>query len=602
MARENADMFRIALAERVRGIPFHGPDAWPILAIALLTALSGYRAQLVDRSYGDFTGCHGCLNASVVASDAIVLVALLAAIGLARCGLPRALRLAIAASATACVGWYFADIVVFRLLAQRLLVGDVLHFSGDGAHMLGVLAPWLGQREGAAALGAMALACVAAWRAIARPRPQARATHWLLAAVPFLVLGAQMPRAEYVHALAYQNVWQVNREVDPSRPYSAEFRRLHAAPPPLALECEPGLARTPSIVLVVVESLSAYHSKLFSGLRDDTPHLDALAREGVYARAFHANGFSTEGGLIALLTGAVPIPTAGRFGSTMAFTRVADNFHRWLATQGYLTAFFTSGDLELGRRREWLREIGIAYAEGADHPYYRGMPRGAFGAAADSALVDRFLAWHERERRPGPFMATLLTVGTHPPFVIPGHGVVGEDEAMREADRQVARLAEALRARRFFDDGILVVVGDHRAMTPIPTQERTALGHAAEVRVVAFALGRTGGAAGELRGNFQQIDLIPSLRHMVARQSCRDEWQGRFLGVDPDPASYVVHSDPLRRNEVAVVEGARDYRIRLDGDETRFIGGPPRAQAEALLMRVNSERMARMAELRTKDR
>lgn len=571
-------------------------DAWPLLAVALLAGLCGYRARLVDATYGAYTGCHGCLNTSVIADDALVLGIFLGALALARWRVPRAARIVLATGMLAGVLLYVTDIVVFRLLTQRVLFADVLHFSGDLGRLMTVVAPWLEQREGAMAAAAMVLACVATWRSFASPPARAHAAHWVIAAVPVLLAGFELPRAEYIHQAAYLNVWKVNHEVDPSRAYSEGFHRLHGKAPPALVDCERGLAERPSIVLVVVESLSAYHSALFSGLRNDTPNLDALARQGTYARSFFANGFSTEGGLIALLTGQVPIPTAGRSGSTMAFTAVKDDFHRWLASKGYRTAFFTTGDLGMGRRRQWLDAIGIEYAEGADHPFYRGMPRATFDAAADAALVDRFLGWYDRERPRGPFMATLLTVGTHPPFTLPGRGVVGDDETMREADRQVARLAATLRERHFFDNGLMIVVGDHRAMTPIPREERRALGSAAEVRVMAFALGKTGLPPGEIHGNFQQLDLIPSLQHLLAHRSCRDEWQGRFLGPGPDPADYVVHSDPMKRNELTLIEGAREYQILLDGDDTRFVGERPHARADELLQRVNYERMSRMSE------
>lgn len=571
-------------------------DAWPLLAVALLAGLSGWRAQLVDASYGSFTGCHGCLNASVVADDALMLAVFLTAIALARAPIPRFARVILAAAVLGGVILFAADIVVFRLLTQRLLFSDIVHFSADSARFATVVAPWLEQREGMAALAAMLATLLATWRSLASPSAGAHAAHWVIAAFPVLLAGMQLPRAEYIHQVAYLNVWHVNREVDPSRPYSEGFHRLHATAPAPILECEQGLAKSPSIVLAVVESLSAYHSALFSGLRNDTPRLDALAREGTYLRSFHANGFSTDTGLIALLTGQVPIPTAGRSGSAMAFTAVKDDFHRWLASNGYRTAFFTTGDLRMGRRAQWLKALGIEHAEGAEHPFYRGMPRATFNAAHDGALVDRFTDWYDHERAGKPFMATLLTVGTHPPFVLPGRGVVGEDETVREADRQVARLEAQLRERGFFDNGVMIVVGDHRAMTPIPREERHALGEEAEVRVMAIALGKTGLPPGELRGNFQQVDLIPSLQHLVGRRNCRDEWQGRFLGPDPDPADYVVHLDPLRRNQLTLLQGSREYRIQLDGDDTRYVGERPRAHADALLQRVNYERMSRMAE------
>jgi phosphoglycerol transferase MdoB-like AlkP superfamily enzyme len=586
-------------AARVRRLARLGErDLWPLAAVVVLAALIGWRAQLVDRTYGDFTGCHGCLNASVAASDALLLAAFVAAVALARLDLPRIVRLACACMVLAGIALFGLDLVVFRLVTQRLLVSDLLHFSRDAGHLASVATPWLAQREGAITIAGIATACIAAWRSIAAAPRAARPGQWMVAAAAVFVAGTQVPHAEYLHEVAYLNVWQVNHRVDPSREYTERFHALHPAPPAPMLECEAGLGERTSVLLVVVESLSAYHSALFSGLNDDTPLLDALARTGTFSRAFHANGFSTEGGLIALLTGYVPIPTAGRFGSEMAFTEVRDDFHRWLVRNGYTTAFFTTGDLDMGRRGRWLHAIGIGHMEGADHPFYNAMPRGTFGAAADSALADRFLDWYDRERGKHPFMATLLTVGMHPPFVKPGVGVVGEREMVRDADRAVARLAAQLRARNFFDDGVMLVVGDHRAMTPIPHEERAALGSAAEVRVVGFAIGKTGLPPGELQGNFQQVDVIPSLRHLIAHRSCRDEWQGRFLGERPDPAVHVVHSDPLRRDELTVIDGEREFRIRLDGDDTRFVGPhPPPAQADALLQRVNHERMSRMPEL-----
>ncbi|HWH42101.1 MAG TPA: sulfatase-like hydrolase/transferase [Usitatibacter sp.] len=571
------------------------PEPWALATLAIFIAMSTYRAHLVDKVYGEYTGCNGCLDASVLASDALVAGLFLAALAICRCLRWRALRLAGAMLGTLAVAAYFADIVIFRLLSHRLLLVDVIHFSGDASRMSTVLLAWLRHSEGLAVAAAGLGGSIAAFAALAGPAAPSRGARWALCALALLAAGMVTPRAEYIHELAYYNLLQVNAEVDPSRPYSERFWQQHASPPPQPLECEEGLHAHPSIVLVVVESLSAYHSKLFSGLNDYTPRLDALARTGSYVRAFHANGFSTEGGLIALLTGRVPIPTAGRFGSQMAFTQVEHDFHRWLAQRGYATEFFTTGDLDLVDRRKWLDAIGIQHAEGADHPYYRGLPRGAFGAAGDAALVDRFLQWYGRERGAGPFMATLLTVGSHPPFVSPGHGIVGEAAAIREADRQVARLADALRERGFFRDGVMVVVGDHRAMTPIPKHERLVLGPAAEVRVMEMAIGATGLPPGEVHGNFQQIDLIPSLRHLVANRTCRDEWQGRFLGPAPDAPVYVVHSDPLRRNELTVIDESREYRLRLDGDDTRFVDTPPPA-ARALVARVNYERMSRMAE------
>jgi phosphoglycerol transferase MdoB-like AlkP superfamily enzyme len=403
-------------------------------------------------------------------------------------------------------------------------------------------------------------------------------------------------QAEYIHDYAFKNLLQVNLEADPGRAYSAAAWKHAASASGLATQCEAGLSQRPSVIVLVVESLSTYHSHLLSGLHDDTPNLDRLAQAASYFPDFRANGYSTEGGLIALLTGRAPIPTAGRLGSAMAFVDVEGDFHRRLREHGYRSLFFTSGRLDFGERDRWLAAIGIEYAEGADHPFYAGMARGPFDAASDGALFDRFLQWHARAGAQ-PFMATILTVSTHPPYV-GADGRPDEAQRFREVDRQIARFAGALGARGFFRAGVMVIVGDHRAMTPISDVEQRRLGDA-EVRVPAVILGSSGLARGAIAGNMQQTDLIPSLAHLMFERSCRNEWQGRFLGENPQPARYVVHADPMRRNHVIAVEGNARYTLALDGDDTHWRTAPPRPQdADRLREEVNRERMSRMVEFR----
>lgn len=574
----------------------------PVLCAALaclgLAWLSFYRARLVDAAYGQYMGCEGCLDLTIWANDAFLLSGFTAVLALSRFTSRRLVRLVLAALALAAILFYAMDVLVFRLLSHRLLMFDVRRFAGDASLLATVARPLLSQAHGWIALaGIVAIPPAVTFAILLGPRSLAHALGWIALTAGLLAFAEEVPRPQFLHQVAVTNVWQVNQWVDPTRPYSEEFWRQSRLTPAHAVSCGPGLDRDMSVIVVVVESLSAYHSKLFSGLNDYTPNLDRLAREGTYFSHFQANEYSTQGGLIALLTGFVPFPPAGSFISTMAYTQVDGDFHRWLLTEGYHTAFFTSGDLTVGMRDRWLRAIGIQRAEGAEHPFYDGMKRGSFGAADDGALVDRFLQWHAAERRPGPFMATLLTVATHPPFFSPQTGRMDEGASFREVDRQLARLVDTLESRGFFDNGVLLVMGDHRAMTPIPVAEQVRLGPSAPARVPMVALGKTGLPRGEWAAPMQQTDVIPSLRHLIGDRSCRNEWQGRFLGDKPGAARYVVRIDPSRRNEVVFAEGNAEYRLELDGDDTRWATAPPRLEdADRLRNQVNRERMARMSE------
>ncbi|HZZ91643.1 MAG TPA: LTA synthase family protein [Usitatibacter sp.] len=575
-------------------------SGWMLPALAIVIALMGYRVHLVDAAYGRYTGCLGCLDASVWANDGYLGAAFVAMFALSRLTGQRLVRAVLAAIVAGSAIAYGLDVLVFRLLAQRLLTVDLLHYGGEGSNLVSVLEPLLSHAEGCLLLaGIVAMAGFAAIAILSgAPRRDAAAV-WGVVCVGILAASSGVHRPVYVHPEALRNVVQVNLGADPSRPYGHDMWLALQRRPAPERSCAAGIDRDVPVILLVVESLSAYHSKLFSGLGDDTPNLDRLARANTYFPGFNANGFSTEGGLIALLTGHVPLPTAGRSGSVLAFTDVEGDFHRELRREGYLTAFFTTGDLHFGERARWLPAIGIQHMEGAEQPFYAGMPRGPFDAASDAALFDRFLQWYDDERPARAFMATLLTVQTHPPYVAK-NGESDEDARFREADRQIGRFVDALVKRGYFREGLLLISGDHRAMTPLDAHEEAVMGAGAAMRVPLVAIGPSAFVPhGRQPGRFQQADLIPSLTWLIGDRTCRAEWQGRFLGASPQPARYAINPDPQQRNRVSVLEGPSEYRMLLDGDDTRWLAAPPSAAAAAeLLDHVNRERVSRMAEFR----
>ncbi|MFY2763906.1 LTA synthase family protein [Arenimonas sp. MALMAid1274] len=548
------------------------------LAALLLLALSGYRAWQVDRSLGAYLDCDRCLVVPVIGQDLWLLFALLSAFLLARWLGTRVLAWMLGLGAAALMLAFVVDVGVQRLLSRRLLWEDLQRYGGEAAANASVLWPFLRTPEGAA-FGVAGLALVlAAGLAVARaaraPRRQGRGA-WLAATGLVLALAWLPGRTWYLNTLGYENVLAINRGNGMARPYGpATLQRLKDTAPPAPV-CEAGLQRQASVIVVVVESLSLRHSRLFSGLPDDlTPGLDALAQRGSWFPDFYANGFSTEGGLIALMTGHAPL-SGIRYGTTMLFTQVHGDFHRRLAARGHRTHFFTTGDLQFTGRERWLRAIGVEAMEGDKHPAYDGLPRGAFNAASDAALFDRVLQWYDHERGPAPFMATVLTVGMHPPFVARDGGDGGEAAAVRKADAAIAEFARALDQRGYFRDNLLVVVGDHRMMAPVRRDELQRFGPAAMVRVPAFVVGASGLPPGPVPGEFQQVDLVPSLQYLLDARSCRSPLQGRMLGADPQAAPALVLADPMRYDQVLARVAGREHVLVLDGEDSRWRGAAP---------------------------
>ena len=577
-----------------------------LLALLAWLALSAYRAWRTDLAMGAYLDCSGCLAWPVLRADLALSGAALAAFVLARLAGRRVLAWGLAIAVMLLAFAFLADLWVLRLLARRLYSAEALRYGPElGAH-LGVMAPLLRQWEGWALLLGSAGLLLGLARGIggAAAAPRRRAWHWALAAVALIGAANGPGLRPYLNRHSYENVVAINERDGMARPYGeATLQRLATVPPPAEV-CEDGLATPRPVIVLVVESLSLHHSALFSGLNDWTPRMDALAREGSWFPGFLANGFSTEGGLAAMLSGEAPLSTIER-GGVMVLSRVHRDLHRRLAARGVPRRFFTTGDLGFGQRRHWLPAIGITEAEGAEHPAYAGLPRGPFNAAGDAALFARVLQWFDRERPPGAWLAAVLTVGMHPPYGARADGLDGEAGAVRATDAAVGDFVAGLRERGFFDEGVLVVLGDHRAMVPVSRAEFARYGHQSMVRVPAFVLGRSGLPPGAIPGDFQQVDLQPALAGLLGEPSCRTPFQGRLLGPDPRPADVALLADPRRLDQVIVRQGGREFVLVLDGDDSRWLGeappaGPLDIALEIARLRVERERRAMRAGYRGK--
>lgn len=575
----------------------------PSVALCLVAALSFWalswqRLQRVDAALGAYTGCaRGCFDQAVLGSDT-ALFGTIAALVVLGAWLPRRWKpLAMGALALAWLA-FAIDIFVFSILNHRLHLSDILRYAGNVQLNGTVAAPALGSAQGLG-LALPALLGMACTLALVR-QPWARVAGGLLLPAGLLLPLYPLDDANaHISAHLYKNVIANNLPSGEDRPFLAAYAaRLREAPePPQRCDVVPATQPRP-VILVVVESLSLYHSRLLSGLRDDTPGLDQIAQRYAYLEHFHANGFTTDGGLIALLAGHVPLPTVNRyhsFSAYLGFESARQDAYEALAGAGIRSFYFRTADLGFIRTGDWLQSLGFDTVEGPEAPFYDSLPRGSFDDPGDAALYRRFLAWLDQEPERPAYFAVLQTTTTHPPFVVPGEGAVGEDQAMQYADRELAALVAGLEHRGYFDQGgLMVITGDHRAMTVLHPEERRRLGREAPSRVPALLLGREFHGVGKVAGRWQQADFLPSLLAANGLASCTDALHGRFLGA-PRGAEAILHAQGHARDRVMVhlPQQAEPLEIQLDGDETRWVQ-PPAAPLEVdLVAEINRQRALR---------
>jgi lipoteichoic acid synthase len=575
------------------------------ISIASVLALIAVRGGVVWRVMTGIAPCPVCMGATAMQQDCVLLGIFLGCTAGALLLRNYLLQIPFLLITSALVVVMAIDTIVLLTLTQRLYLFDVLKFGKELGAIVQFARIFLestaGKITGLLSIGGLVLlACLFA----PRPRRPKTALGLVVLGVLSIALGMWRPSTmSYIHYEILQNVLAANFDLSVDRPYTEHFaeqvKRDLKPQTPICVN-RPGQIAHPNILFVLEESLSMHQSQLFGGMRDLTPNLDAIARQYTYIPDFYANGFTTDGGLIALINGRPPIPAVGRYESTEAFKgfenptgAVPEVLHK----VGYEVNFFTTGDLGFLDQVTWLRALHFDHFEGAENPFYDGMKRRHFNAAEDKALYQRFLQWMDGRTESSPWFAMLLTVSTHPPFINPETEQSDEPGVFRYADKQIGMLFDELNKRHFFDNGILLVSGDHRSMTPLFAQEQRKFGDSAMARVPMAIATNLPIKRGALSGTFQQTDLVPSLAYLTNSHSCRTEDQGLFLSDAPVPPTHVIHARGDKRDRLAVyftdrAGAAHEGNIILDGDASRWIGDKP-DDWQQIMLRVASDRIAR---------
>lgn len=570
------------------GLPGAAGLLWrrpPRALAAAVLVLSLLRLVSLEGFFRDHLGCRLCLSVQALPHE-LQWWCLLAALHLAGQALrPAGLRPVCRALLAGAVLLNAVDLVVLLQFHTRLTWQHMATFAGEGAALVAQLrlmavSPQAAPRALALLLPALVLGLVLL-RYTVQGGPGPRRP-WRQAGLCLGAAALVQPLQQHNYHLPYvQHLGAVlSRPATEQRAYSPAFRQALQQQPAPAPACFQAQGARPDVVLVVVESLSMFHSKRFSGLNDWTPALDAAARSGRSLSTFHANGVTTEQGLIALLTGEPPLPRAVD-GARTAFEQFAQPAHsvpRLLNGLGYHTAFLTTGNLGFMGKGRWLQQLGFQQVEGHEAPFYRGMPRYNFDAAVDDALYAR--AWQAlHDGRDQPRFLLLETVTTHAPFIDPDSGVLSQERVVRRADRALGHFIAWLRHSGFFAHGVLLVTSDHRGMVPMSAEERARFGDRGFARVpfVALGLGQDGpgtaaAAATPQAAAFSQTDLLPSLRHWLGQGvHCVGPDQGIFLPTAVHHPRCVHTRRSYSDRDAFVACGADDHVARLDGDDTRWV-------------------------------
>lgn len=356
------------------------------------------------------------------------------------------------------------DAPVTTTLARYLL--DPTFFNGSAMHathpvllafaLIGAVAPWIRRPAQpsrralgvVAAVGAMALVIAVAWPV--RPRHVSwRQSH-------FMVLAART-RLEAMFP---------EPPLGPPSPQVAElFKADLSGQPRIAL---PGKKR--NVLLIFLESFPASALPRLAGHQDVTadgsaPQLDAYAaKRAVLYDNFIAQQRQTNRGEYSVLCGDMPRQSSHQARMTeyvqQGGTRAC--LPKLLRDAGYTTAYLQAAPTAFMFKEQFMSQIGFDRVIGTEYfsaPYARnrwGVDDRTFFEQAHRLITEL----HQSEK---PFFATMLTVGTHHPYLVPASFRAPGTPWARSvayADQAVTTLLQNLEQEGVLDDTVVLITGD----------------------------------------------------------------------------------------------------------------------------------------------
>jgi len=490
---------------------------------------------------------------------------------------PRPWRIGCVVLTALLVAVYCADVVTVIALNARLQLSDIRLFGAEW---------WLAWSFVRLSSIAMALAVLASFAL--KPSVPARlvrlfpASALVLILLPFAVPEQAMPSHLRKYAgsvlLLGKELWG-SRQPPISRYRGGDFsayRRDYDA-----LFDAPVARSGRNVILLIVESLSAVDSQRTSGIRNLLPRFDALSREGMLFRNFFANFEASEGGIVSLLSGTPPVhyPTAST--NTFAEYALQRSITGAFASNGYHSEFVTSVPMQFISMDAYARSplLGFDFAGGQrEIDRFENSPRFAFQSPSDHVLYEELLA-HLDSRRAGdaPVFIAAVTASSHPPYVDPAGQANTEERVWAFVQDELWWFYEELERRGFFDNGLLIITGDHRKMFPVQEPERERYGDSAKARIPLAIIG-TGVPKDVVDDRFfQQADLLRMLDRAIHPGTPLSPfilWVERYVfvfGVASNASNLEVFDSSNQARQ--------GFRLNLRGAEIEWINRPPDAIA-----------------------
>lgn len=225
--------------------------------------------------------------------------------------------------------------------------------------------------------------------------------------------------------------------------------------------------RKPNVILLFAESLSTIDSKRSGWLYDNLPLFDKIQSDWITFTNFIANGCTSETAHIATLQWIEPreYPRVDTNTDYDTYAPYLESLPVFMQKQWYQTKFLSTVTLDFLNQKQFLS--GLQYQEIIWEEVFKKEKKYVFNAAPDHVLYNKaieIISWSKQ-----PIFLTLQSVSSHIPYDTPYWG--NKTQMFSYIDKSLYAFYQKLKNSGFFENGILVIVSDHRKMEAINREE-----------------------------------------------------------------------------------------------------------------------------------
>ena len=269
---------------------------------------------------------------------------------------------------------------------------------------------------------------------------------------------------------------------------------------------------SPNIILIFAESFSAIDSLRAWWLNDNLSKFDLIQKDWITFKNLISNWVTSDTAHIWSLLWELSItkkdPNKSMYDNYISYT---DPLPKFLNKAGYSTTFISTVTLNFLNQRSFLSKIwfeNIIWEES-----FTKNKKYVFDAAPDEILYDKTLL--EINKQKSPYFIWLQTVSSHKPYNTPYWKT--KQDAIMYSDEKIYKFYDDLKKTWFFNNGLLIIVSDHRNMEPLTENEKDIFGEFWYTKVV-WTIVWTGIKKWTINKNIiQHTDIFFSLKKLISK-------------------------------------------------------------------------------------